>query len=69
LFAGTFRECRLCDGANITGEQIEAADNELAALCRRVEGFDPIEEIEPEMRALIEEVFPDLLHKLPSGST
>jgi hypothetical protein len=41
------------------------SDGELAALRRQVKEFDRIDVIALEMRALIEQAFPDLAHKLP----
>jgi len=39
--------------------------SELASLRREIEGFDTIEVISDEMRKLIEQAFPDLVHRLP----
>jgi hypothetical protein len=44
------------------------SETELANLRRQIEDFDTIEVISDEMRKLIEQTFPDLVHKLPPKS-
>jgi hypothetical protein len=41
------------------------SDAELRAIRKQVEEFDSIDAIDDEMRALIEDEWPDLAHKLP----
>jgi hypothetical protein len=48
------------------GRVLSAA--ELREIRKQVEEFDSIEAIDDEMRALIEDEWPDLAHKLPPRS-